>query len=143
MPDIEERIDVPFEACPLQESAGWAAVGAAGAVQGTTLTSGAVNTKGAWAQLIASTAKEAVGLMVSIQVATAFAFLIDIGLGGAGAEVAVIPNLHYWKANATAFQFQCFTILLRIPAGSRISARCQSNAATQTLNIAVSLMEND
>lgn len=95
------------------------------------------NTKGSYAQLIASTVEDLVGFMVCIgnqgstKTSTANA-LLDIAIGGAAAEQVVLANMPVTcDSNSELYQpiwspiIPCF-----IPAGSRIAARAQSSITT-------------
>ncbi len=125
---------------PLIEGQDAEAIGSVGAgSDGTTVTSGAANTKGSYVQLIASTAFDI--HYISIQLypvgeATGDALLCDIAVGAASSEYDIIPNLYCESATASfrtpvaQYSFPIF-----IPAGSRISARCQADAATQAVDI--------
>jgi len=120
------------------------------AAGGTTVTGSAtVNTKGAWTQLIASTSFDAYGIMVwctnTYVSATAADQLTDIGIGASGSEIVLIPDLLTgWVGgsgaglpdNGGAYYFP-----LRIPAGSRVSARMQANQVSDTVDVIVVLFE--
>lgn len=103
---------------------------------------GSANTKGAWSQLAAST--RPAGLLVvafgnQANIArSAGNFMVDIGVGAAGAEVVVIPNLAL-KASASgagvtiALEPLVFPPLpVAVPAGARLAARAQSNNTDAT-----------
>jgi len=100
---------------------------------GTTLTASATaHTKGSWAQLIASTSAECTALGINIgNVAVSnadTAMLVDIGVGAAGSEVVRVENIAVGGATllARGSGGLFFMLPLRIAAGSRIAARCQS-----------------
>lgn len=104
---------------------------------GVAVTSGAANTKGSWAQLIASTAREAHGFTILVSnnflSNTVRRSMFDIGIGAAASEQVIVANLTCTFGGAlnaapapTAFFFP-----IRIPAGTRVAARQQSTAATQ------------
>ncbi len=87
---------------------------------------GASNTKGAYTELITSTADEYDWISMSFAVATAAAavdtgVLLDIAIGAAGSEVVIVPDLQIGWAELTP------TILIpvHIPKGSRVAARYQ------------------
>jgi hypothetical protein len=106
---------------------------------GTTIDPGAVlNTKGAWAELIAATTGIAryVVLLLGGRGNGARVnanWLIDIGIGAAGSEVVVVPDL---LASQTATQDivrPCvFPMPLEIPSGSRVAVRAQANTTDAT-----------
>jgi hypothetical protein len=85
--------------------------------------------KGAWTQIISSTAaaSDVLGLLVNnIGVNNQdSATLLDIGVGASGSEVAVIENLAVGGASSTVNSLQ-YSIPLSIPQGTRIAARAQS-----------------
>lgn len=108
---------------------------------GTTVTSAALNTKGSWAQLVAASGQEAGGvLVVARSTLNAIDFLLDIGVGAAAAEQAIIKDL--FVGNASGFRHSLlFFAPINIPNGSRISARCQSvGGATQVIGVTVHLL---
>jgi hypothetical protein len=85
----------------------------------------AAHTKGAWQQVIASTAAQGSWLHVNCSAfstnATNTASLLDIAIGASGSEVAIISNVAVGGAANTYFTFP-----VQIPSGSRLSARIQS-----------------
>jgi hypothetical protein len=111
-----------------------------------TVTAGATaHTKGDWAQLIASTPYDAYGIWIGIDgihvSAGATAYLVDIGVGPAGSELVIVPNLDVWGADNTAAGLNphLFWFPVYIPAGSRIAARSQSVTASKTCRVMVML----
>lgn len=108
----------------------------AAASTGTTVTaSGTINTKGSWSQLTASTAFDVSHLQVFVRADTAFAgYLVDIGIGGAGSETVLIPDLLVQSRTDAGYIFQ---FPLAVPAGTRVSARCQSTTVSATCRVAV------
>lgn len=106
---------------------------------GTTITSSATaHTKGSWVQLDASTAFDASSLLLQIDVQFQDTlYLIDIGIGGAGSEQVIIPNLMISQSSAV---FTSLLLPVNIPAGSRISARSQDNFGSSTSYITGTLM---
>jgi len=108
------------------------------------------NTKnGTYTQLIAATAYESFGIMVQLAgLQTAGSAnqrcLVDIAIGGAGAEQVLIPNLtcgnvsdYLNAAGASAFYY--FPIY--IPAGVRVAATCQASTGGDIVNVAVRLYQ--
>lgn len=89
------------------------------------------NTKGAWAELISSTSFPASGLIVTIGYRNNANFLVDIGIGGAGSEIAIINNL-LASAYAASESLKTGSMFfpISIPAGTRISARCQADSTS-------------
>lgn len=104
----------------------------AGTTSATSISANAsANVKGAWTQLSASTPIDAYGFWVyagTHSTDNGDDFLFDIALGAAAAEAAIVTNI--WRpANDSA----CIYIPLHIPAGQRVSARCQSSTGGATL----------
>lgn len=99
-----------------------------------TVTSGAANTKGAWAQMIAATTDDAGYVRVTLNAdifvtATAVGALVDVGVGGAGAERVVIADICFSSAGLGAMR----EFWLRIPAGSRVSLRMSCVTASKAV----------
>lgn len=112
------------------------------ASRGTTVTApGSLNTKGAWTEIVSSTAS-AFGLVYAgIQAAgattmNASGVLIDIGIGAAAAETVLISDLYY-PGNASEFYRpnSTFTFGVSVPAGSRLSARYQRANANNAVDL--------
>lgn len=83
------------------------------------------NTKGAWVELIASTAEDYDAILVHYAAATSnVSYLVDVGIGGAGSEVVIAANIHTSIGNNSS---EWFVIPRAIPAGTRISMRCASS----------------
>jgi hypothetical protein len=106
--------------------------------RGVVLTPNAtINTPGAWTQVIASTARayHALGAMVGgagETVLVAQTWMMDIGIGGAGSEVVLIPNIPL-RNLSTAEEMGQYKMPgmewlcdVNVPAGSRLSARVNS-----------------
>lgn len=115
-----------------------------GAVTATTtatvLTSDAVaDTKGAYVQLSAATDFAASGIRVFInKTSLPDDFMIDIAIGAAASEQVIIPDLHFGQNRAANAAHSIF-IPIRIPAGVRLSARCQDTAGSNTIAVMVQL----
>lgn len=112
---------------------------------GTAVTcSATANTKGSFAQLTASTTNDACFAIVSgAYTGTAVNyFMIDIAVGAAASEKIILPNLvlAFWpggNANGNTVSFP-----IQIPAGTRLSVRCQSVAATaEVVNLNIILFD--
>lgn len=123
--------------------AGYDSIGA-GTAKGTTLTTGAANTKGSYAQLSASTSRDYIGFLVGIDNTGAGTppattpFLTDIAIGAAASEVIILPNMQHIlnAANANAYYASPAVSTffpIAIPASTRVAARSQCNAATKTM----------
>lgn len=101
------------------------------------------NTKSAWVQLIASTARDYDLMVVDIQgvaqtSVVTYSALVDIGIGAAGSEGVILPNL--WAPNRyTVNEPYVYQIPICVPSGQRIAARAQSAAANQTVNVSCGL----
>ena len=97
------------------------------------------NTKATtWTELMAATTYDSDWLLITLdQVAATSAFLVDIGVGASTAEQVLIGNLYLQSPAAGAPSARVFLFPLRIAAGSRISARCQSNPGGSSCRIAL------
>lgn len=109
---------------------------------GVTVTpSASANTKGNYATLIASTSAATKLLGISIWVnaggTTTNSWLVDIAIGAAAAETVVVANLGASVCQQFGQEMIEFLFPLDIPAGTRISARCQSNTATSPETVSV------
>lgn len=101
-----------------------------------------VHTKGTWLQQIASTANDAQGIWIDFSFGSpTSAFLVDIGTGAASSEVVVIADIacasspNWIGAEGGAF------FPLHIPAGTRVSARVQSNVLGDTCSCAITMVD--
>jgi hypothetical protein len=120
----------------LQRAVAYGAVTATS--RGTLIDAGATaNTKpSTWTTLIATTTESCRGLIIglgnSIDISRGTAhWLIDVGIGAAASERALVGD-YYARAsvNETVLPGLSPVFPVSIPAGSRISARCQSNNIT-------------
>ena len=83
------------------------------------------NTKGAWTELLASTVEDYDALLVHYAAATSnVSYLVDVGIGGAGAEVPIVSDIHTSIGNNAS---EWFVVPRAIPAGTRVSMRCASS----------------
>ena len=130
---------IPAPNISVIESAGFQLVTNSG--RGTALTyGGALNTKGAWVQLVASTARDSQGFWVYVWPdtgATGFTS-VDIGIGAAASETVIAPDLFHGKQTLNCGMTRIF-IPLSIPAGTRVAARAQTSVANQTPYVHISL----
>lgn len=109
--------------------------------------SGSANTKGSWTQLVAAAnvTGPVIGIAVSIAnnntSAAAVRSFIDIGVGGSGSEVVLVSNLAFVGPNNAPNQpGPCeFFIPVRIPAGTRISARHASTSTSKASNVMITV----
>jgi hypothetical protein len=113
----------------------------AASTEGTELIGGTANTKGSFAQLIASTARDYVGIIIALDdlngTSAAGTFLIDLAQGASGSETVIVPNFGASAENDTVTPQNSGYIPIPIPAGTRIAARCQSSAASNKIGITV------
>lgn len=119
------------------------------ASKGPTVTANTVtNTKGAWTQLIASTAQVGSGLIIHLCAMNATAtvptvLLVDIGFGAAASEVVVIPNLACGLAGYATYNGSGVTSYffpITIPASTRIAARYQGVLTSNLLYCSVDVI---
>lgn len=112
-----------------------------GSSTGVTLTANASNNTKAtsYTTLIATTTYVSNWLLVQCGRSSAAAsFLIDIAIGAASSEQIIINNLfHQIPAATTQYHAKSYLFPVRIPAGVRLSARCQSSTGSTTMDIAV------
>ena len=97
----------------------------------TTITTGAAHTKGSWTTLDTSTSDRIDYILISIHTAVANSILCDLGTGGAGSEAVIIADVGGNIAGAGYTKAYAFNAA--VPSGSRLSARCQTNVATQSV----------
>ena len=118
------------------------AIGANAATsQGAGLTNpGSTNTKGAWAEIVASCPMPLQGVVIGVQgkgdVSQGGGHLLDIGVGAAGGEVVVIADM-YLLANTSEWIHVQWPgpYQIDIPLGARISARFQSTSTTSGVDV--------
>lgn len=110
--------------------------------RGTAVVSaGSANVKGSWTQLVASTAAVTNCLVIyAYGASSAQRYLLDIGIGGAGSETVLIPNLHA-GGNALAFP-NIWRIPINVPAGTRISARIQAGPSTSRTLYVMAILDS-
>lgn len=96
-----------------------------GASRGTLLDVTATNTKSAYAQLIATTSFQAEGILIHAYPNDNWgAYLVDIAIGTAASEQVIVSNLKLTDQLSAGGVY----LPLRVPAGSRLSARAQSSS---------------
>jgi hypothetical protein len=92
--------------------------------------SSSAHTKGAYAQLIASTSSNASYIVIQCDcaaVATDTSTLLDIATGASGSETVLIGDVAIGAAEDTTTRAPfAFGVPIQIPAGTRLSARIQS-----------------
>jgi hypothetical protein len=102
---------------------------------------GSTNTKSAWTQLSASAPFDVAGLWVTVSAGGANgSALFDIGIGGAGSEQVIVPNVPVRRNGGANFGSGPIVLPVAIPAGTRIAARYQSSATTNTLVVGALLV---
>lgn len=110
------------------------------------------DTKGSWVQLIASSGINADWLLVMTNVnndnSTDQLWSLDIGSGAPASEVVRVPDLAMSKggAQSTVEPGWRAVPIPRIPSGTRIAARCQSNTGTandRVLNVGIIAVERN
>lgn len=108
-----------------------------GAHQGTGATaSSTANTKGSWAQLIASSGFAATHLAVAVREPTNTAnYLADVGFGAGGAEAVLVPNLLAETSEGTTAPTGAHLaqLPLSLPSGTRIAARVQADVGSRSV----------
>ena len=112
---------------------------------GITLTANAsANTKAtSWTEVIASTDYASNWLLVMLhQASGSIAYLIDIGVGASTAEHVLIANLYLHAPAITSAGGRAFLFPVRIPAGTRLSARCQASTGSGTVRIAAAIISS-
>lgn len=106
---------------------------------GASVTSGAANTKGSYAELLASATYDAQGFFLWMQKAghSNNDVLVDVAVGAAASETIIVNNLV--GPNVGNGECTQYYIPLPIPAGTRLSARCQAVGASDVSKIGVTL----
>jgi hypothetical protein len=114
----------------------------------TTVTASATShTKGAWAQLIASTSDESSLLFLRVDnvgvAATETSMLLDVAVGASGSEVAIASDIAIGGASLGSLIAAGVILPLpvRIASGSRISARVQSLISSDNCTIRFSILK--
>jgi hypothetical protein len=107
---------------------------------GTQVDPGAsANTKGSWVELTASSTYPIAALLVGVPnqnnaTRSTGLYLLDIGIGGAGSEEVIVPDiqLHANAANDVIEPQLAGPFFVSIPAGTRIAARAQASITDAT-----------
>lgn len=112
--------------------------------QTTVTTSGSNNTKGSWVELESSTDYAVSGFYLIVDAAARSAnqqrILLDVGIGGAGSEHVLVPDLLFSTGDIVdrGQGGHYVYIPMYIPAGTRVSARTQVNtSAPRTARVAI------
>src|SRR4029077_8721859 len=114
-------------------------------VAGTTVTANAAaDTKGSYAQIVASSAFACNSVIIDVQFTAAAVgrqYRLDIATGAALSETVVVADLLAEGTNAaTSVIGGTYTLPLAIPSGTRISARCQCSTGAATLSVTITLI---
>lgn len=107
---------------------------------------GSANTKGAYAQLVASTVRHSRWAVLTVSEDAAAAglasWMLDLAIGAAASEQIVVPNILFtgYQDNQAALGVHRVFIPLALPAGSRVAVRAQStNTASTFRELSVTL----
>lgn len=131
---------------PLAGSSKMFSSGTGSTTNGTLVASSAsANTMGSIVELDASTEYVASSIIVTLSGFSAtgiVSFLFDIMIGAGGSEEVLIEGIHAESGASTSAQsVAVYEFPIKIPQGSRISARCQSDtAATDGVRLYVQLV---
>jgi hypothetical protein len=103
----------------------------------TACTYGGANVKGAWVQMTAATAfqYEAIGLSIMQDGGDGGAeiFLVDIGIGAAGSEKVIVPNILLDVIRIGQGTLSLHMVLpVQVPKGARVAVRCQTSQGSGT-----------
>jgi hypothetical protein len=142
MPIFPYPIPFPLSAPPYAEAAG---ITTTGAPYLTALTTGTANAFGSWAQLLASTAKRAVAVVIAMSSSYAnYVYRVQIGVGAAASEVAVAEASGMCGDAVVSYEgINYVTIPVLIPGGSRVSARAAHEGASKTVYFGAYMLEMD
>ena len=101
---------------------------------GTTITSGAANTKSSFQALTAGTTRDYSGIIVMAGATTLSAgTLLDIAIGPSGSQQIIVPNIQI----GYAAPYPAIPLPMWIPAGTPIWARSQSTIATSAASASI------
>jgi hypothetical protein len=123
----------------------FSAVGeATGSSRGTAIPGdAAANTKGSWIELVSSSPIDADGFYLQLEaLGTSRDHLVDIGIGAAGSEVVIVPNFQFSTGTGPSGIEEVY-IPLPIPAGTRIAARSQATAGSQSVGVLLQLVQGE
>lgn len=98
--------------------------------QGVTVTTGALDTKGSWAEIASSITADIRYLVVCCRFNIVNTnFLLDIGIGASGSEVVLVPNINGIN-NSSLREYE-----VSIPSGTRLAARAQAASSAVVANL--------
>jgi hypothetical protein len=113
---------------------------------GSTGTSGIIsgssnNAKGAWTQVIAATTADSQAIIFQFikPYGSPTAYNVDIGIGASGSEIALISNI---MLQGAAQPGATYIFPLAVPAGTRVSVRCQSDGTSAGCYYSLLLMND-
>jgi hypothetical protein len=106
---------------------GVAAIGFTPASSAMTTISASNAVKGAYAQMVASSANDYCGLFMVANCTSSNPTVFDIAVGGAGSEIVIVPNIYM-----VALQIYVPFFPVNIPAGTRIAVRGASLSGAAT-----------
>lgn len=104
--------------------------------------SGTANTKGSWAEVLASNDYDTDWLVLGLNAIAVGAggsryYLVDIGVGPAGSENVLIANMHFniYDDGSRVSSEGTWLFPLRLAAGARLAARSQSSPASSAIYV--------
>lgn len=114
--------------------------------QQTAITSSATaNTKGSWAQVVASAPTDACFVLIDCQFSpqgsSTASMGLDIGIGASGSEVVLVSNLVLQSSYNYSPGKILVSLPLSIPKGTRIAARAQDNVGGNAAAISITLFD--
>ena len=135
---MSQYISFASSGSPTNLNTTYETIGVTSGGAGTTLTGGAANTKGSYTEISAATSSAWKGFWVSISSSNSAGnrFLVDIATGAAASETIIISNM-YCQPGTTGFGVQALWMPMSLAAGVRVSARCQSNGASGTVQVSL------
>lgn len=108
----------------------------------TATASGTPHVKGGWTELIAATSQEVGALEIYLRASTVVvsadsSTLLDVGIGSAGSEEVVIPDIQVgWRSFSSISPTTALgTFPVHIPRGVRVAVRAQSTVASKTAQV--------
>lgn len=108
--------------------------------------SASANTKGSYAQLVASTTFtcNSVQVVVANTITTGTRYyLFDVATGAGGSETVVIPNIPVegaGTATSALYASGIWPVPLAIASGTRVALRCQGSTGSVTMNVSMTLI---
>ena len=97
--------------------------------KGVALPGGATDVKGAWVELKTSTPRDYAGILVEPQWGHVNRqHLIDVGIGAAGSEVVIVPDVYTSALTTATKAMKCVFFPIAIKAGSRVAMRQATNS---------------